>query len=225
MIDFNQMIDNHLKRELKPKIIGRYYPSEIGHCLRKTWYSYKFPTEIKPELARVFEAGNILHDFVVKVLSSGKTSNVDLVSAEVPFKHEVDDFIISGRIDDLILLKDINKQVLIEVKSTSGIEYITEPAPHNAMQLQLYMYKLGIHDGVLLYLDKRDLKSKVFTVPYDEAKAIEIINKFKELHTHLKNETLPTAEARKDRKKSWMCKQCEYKDMCYEATPKSFELP
>jgi len=41
MIDFNRLIDFHLFRKSRPKGIGRYYPSEAGNCLRKTWYSYK----------------------------------------------------------------------------------------------------------------------------------------------------------------------------------------
>ena len=44
-INFNKLIDKYLVREYKPKEIGRYYPSEIGSCLRKVWYSYKNPKE------------------------------------------------------------------------------------------------------------------------------------------------------------------------------------
>ena len=43
MVDFNKLIDSHLARELSYKKLGRYYPSEIGGCMRKTWYSYKKP--------------------------------------------------------------------------------------------------------------------------------------------------------------------------------------
>src|SRR3989337_1930842 len=50
MIDFNRLIDQFLHRELKPKEIGRYYPSEIGMCMRKLWYSYKFPKEVEADL-------------------------------------------------------------------------------------------------------------------------------------------------------------------------------
>ena len=62
MINFDQMIDNHLHKENRPKEIGRYYPSEIGTCMRKVWYSYKFPMETNPELLKVFELGNIQTD-------------------------------------------------------------------------------------------------------------------------------------------------------------------
>ena len=63
-IDFNKLIDSHLTKESYPKKIGRYYPSEIGGCLRKTWFSYKIPKQPEPELLRFFQAGNMLHEFI-----------------------------------------------------------------------------------------------------------------------------------------------------------------
>ena len=82
MIDFNKLIDDYLYRKNRPKKIGRYYPSEAGSCLRKVWYSYKYPKEVDTELRKVFEMGNILHDFVVDVLKSEKTPSVKLIESE-----------------------------------------------------------------------------------------------------------------------------------------------
>ena len=76
MIDFNKMVERHLEREHKPKEIGRYYPSEIGSCIRKTWYSYKYPQQISLELMKIFEVGNIMHGFVVEVLKSEKNREI-----------------------------------------------------------------------------------------------------------------------------------------------------
>ncbi len=51
MIDFDKLVDQGtVTREFKPKQIGRYYPSEVGTCIRKVWYSYKYPQEIDPKL-------------------------------------------------------------------------------------------------------------------------------------------------------------------------------
>ncbi len=36
MIDFDKLVDQHIARELKPKQIGRYYPSEVGSLSEKT---------------------------------------------------------------------------------------------------------------------------------------------------------------------------------------------
>ena len=221
MIDFNAMIDNYLKKEHRPKGIGRYYPSEIGTCLRKVYYSYKFPMEIKPELLKVFEVGNILHDFVVKVLKSEKNPEVELLKTEFPFQQQIEDFIISGRIDNLILVKLSGKEVLVEVKSTGDVGFVREASPHNIVQLQLYMHALGVHDGILLYIDKRNLQSKIFNIKYDKEEAEKILARFKALHKFLAIDAVPDAEARAEQKTLWMCRYCEYFDKCYEETPRS----
>ena len=219
LIDFNRMIDNHLKREYRPKGMGRYYPSEIGSCLRKVWYTYKFPQEIKPELAKIFEVGNIMHDFVVEVLRSERNPDVELLKSEFPVKQEVEDFLISGRVDNLILIKDSGKNVLVEVKSTMDISRIWDASPHNIVQLQLYMHLIGVHNGILLYIDKRNLQSKIFEVKYDEKQALEIIDRFKSLHRSLKEDAVPEPEARGDKRMIWMCRYCEYRQKCYQETP------
>lgn len=221
MIDFDRMIDNHLYKENKPKEIGRYYPSQIGSCLRKIWYSYKFPLDTSPELVKIFELGNILHDFVVKVLKSEKNPEVELVSTELPFRQEIEDFLVSGRIDNIIIIKASGKSILVEVKSTGNVDFVEDAAPHNVVQLQLYMHATGIHNGILLYVDKRNLKSKVFPIPYSEEEAVKIINRFKALHKFLKADVPPDPEARESRNTIWMCKYCEYRDRCYQEVPSS----
>ena len=221
MIDFNEMIDNHLRREFRPKDIGRYFPSEIGMCLRKTWYSYKFPVDLKPDTLKIFEVGNLMHDFVVHVLKSEKNPHVELLKSEFPFKHDFDGFTVSGRIDNLLLIKANAKEVLIEVKSTADVGYVREAAPHNVAQLQLYMHMLDIHNGVLLYIDKRNLQSKVFVVEYNKEEAEKIIERFKLLHNSLVSDKVPEPEARQSTRTLWMCRLCEYNDRCYAETPKN----
>lgn len=214
MIDFNAMIDRYLFREQSPKKQGRYYPSEIGMCLRKVWYSYRFPQSVQPHLLRIFELGNILHDFVVKVMQSGKNPEVELLQFELPIKIEVEDFIVSGRVDDLLLLKADGRHVLVEVKSCKSISFIREPQPHHAVQLQLYMHATGVHNGVLLYIDKSTLESRVFTVLYNPVTAAGIILRFKTLHTALSQNILPNAEAKTDPHMSWLCRFCEHRERC-----------
>ncbi len=102
MIDFDKLVDQHIAREFKPKQIGRYYPPEVGTCIRKVWYSYKYPQEIDPKPRRIFEVGDILHGFVIEVLKSEKNKDVELLQSEMPFKIPMEDFIISGRVDDLV---------------------------------------------------------------------------------------------------------------------------
>jgi CRISPR/Cas system-associated exonuclease Cas4 (RecB family) len=177
--------------------------------------------EVQPDLLKVFELGNILHDFVVKVLKSEKNPEVELLKTELPFKQEIEDFLVSGRVDNIILIRASGKNILVEVKSTGNIDYVEDAAPHNVVQLQLYMHVTGIHNGILLYVDKRNLKSKVFPILYNEEEAKKIIERFKALHKFLKMDAIPDPEARESRKTIWMCKYCEYRDKCYQETPTS----
>ena len=214
MFDFDKMIENHIAREHKPKQIGRYYPSEVGNCLRKVWYSYKYPQEVDVDTLKIFEVGNMLHGFVVEVLRSEKNKNIELLSAELPIKIESEDFVVSGRVDDLILVKESEKRVLVEVKSTRNVEFIEEPQSNHVSQLMFYMTATDVHDGIMLYIDKNNLHSKIFEIPFDEFKAAEIVDRFNFLHDHLKGNKLPFAEAKRISDMAWMCKFCEYKNKC-----------
>lgn len=213
-VDFNELIDKHIARQSKPKSVGRYYPSEIGRCMRKTWYSYNYPTEVEADLRKVFEAGNIMHDFVASVLRSEKTPEVELLKAEMPLKFQNDDFIVSGRVDDVILLKMDGRMMLLEVKSTKSLKYAKKPSKQHIMQLQFYMSASGIHNGVILYIDKTNLQTRAFEVKFDKKDSEKIIERFGKLHTHLINKDLPVAEAKRDKEMEWMCRFCEYKENC-----------
>jgi CRISPR/Cas system-associated exonuclease Cas4 (RecB family) len=214
MINFSNLIDQHLKRELKQKTIGRYYPSEVGGCLRKTWYSYKYPKEVDKELLKIFQVGEMLHDFLAEVLRSDKTQDVRLIESEFPFKMDMDDFTISGRVDDILIVEKDGKKVLVEVKSVKMIEMVDEPRFSHEMQIQLYMNATGIHDGLLVYVEKSSLQIKQFEIKYDKDIVNYVIERFRNLHKHLIENTLPSPEAKQRDDMKWMCKRCEYKEMC-----------
>jgi CRISPR/Cas system-associated exonuclease Cas4 (RecB family) len=217
MIDFGKLIDRHLERGMRPKDIGRYYPSEVGSCLRKVWFSYKNPKEMDPETVRIFKVGNMLHDFVSEVLRSEKNPDIKLVQSEAPFKLEARDFTISGRVDDVILVEKSGERVLVEVKTTKMVSMTKEASQPHLMQLQLYMHALNIHKGIVLYIEKNSLQTKEFDVEYQPEKYAMIIERFNRLHKHLKSGALPAPEAKDDPSMKWMCGYCEYKEECKQA--------
>ncbi|MEM3074846.1 MAG: PD-(D/E)XK nuclease family protein [Candidatus Pacearchaeota archaeon] len=212
MIDFNKLIDNYFSRELKEKKIGNYYPSEIGGCLRKTWFSYKIQKDLDKEVLRIFEAGNNLHELITEILKSEKNPEIELLESELPFKQDEGEFTISGRIDNLILTKDNGKKIIIEVKSVKFLP--NEAKESHIQQLQLYMHNLKVKDGIILYIQKDNLKAKWFNFQYSEGEAEEIIKRFHGLHHCLKLNIIPPAEAKLIKNKNWMCNYCEYKEEC-----------
>lgn len=217
MINFDELIHKYIEREEKEKEIGRYYPSEIGLCLRKIWFSYKYPKKIEMDLLKIFELGNMLHDFVVNVLKSEKNPEIELMKSEMPFEIKMKNYVISGRVDDVILIKASDKNILIEVKSINNVEKVSEAKPHHITQLQLYMFATKIKEGIILYIDKRNLKSKVFRIKYDEMEALRALERFSILHDYLLENVIPEPEAKIDPTKYWMCKYCEYRKECNRA--------
>lgn len=225
MVDFNKLIEAHLFRELRRKEIGKYYPSEIGNCLRKVFYSYRFPQPVDPQLVKILEVGNLLHHFMAEVLRSEKQKDVKLLESELPIKIETADFKVSGRIDDLLLIMESGKKLLVEIKSTANLKFVNGPSPQHVMQLQLYMQATGVHNGALVYIEKATLQSKSFEVPYDEIAAAEALRRFEILHKHLKEGKTPPPEARlKWEDMGWMCKRCDFRERCWKETPDS-DLP
>jgi len=168
---------------------------------------------------KVFEAGNILHEFIVDVLESEKNPSIELLEKESPFTLESEGIVISGRVDDIVVVKIDNKVYLLEVKSTSTLEYIRSPYDSHVMQLQLYMHAKNIHNGMITYLEKNTLHSKSFDVNYNANEAEKAIKRLKELHKFLKDDKLPIAEARAVSSKNWMCKGCQYREECFKDTP------
>ena len=215
MIDFNGLIDKYLEREFKPKTIGRYYPSEVGSCLRKTWFSYKIPKQTDTALMRIFEAGNMLHEFITEVIKSDKNDNVELIKEEMPVQIKMKDFTISGRIDNLVLLKVNNKEVLVEVKSTKFLP--KDKKKEHEIQLQLYMRATGIEDGMLLYIQKDNLQTISFPINYDVVLGDKIIERFELLHESLMSGVMPEAEAKNNEADKWLCGYCAYEKECGEA--------
>ncbi|MBI2547029.1 MAG: Dna2/Cas4 domain-containing protein [Candidatus Aenigmarchaeota archaeon] len=215
IIDFDKLIETHLKRERKQKQIGRYYPSEIGGCIRKVWYSYKYPLEIEPDKLKIFEIGNILHEFIMQVFKNEKNADsISFLESELPFKMEKKDFVISGRLDDIIVLKEDGRKIIIEVKSIRDVNSASKPNKNHVMQLQFYMHATGIKDGVILYVDKNNLKTRAFEISYDERHSLDILNRFKALHELLTKDVLPIDEAKRSKDTLWMCNMCEYRAKC-----------
>jgi CRISPR/Cas system-associated exonuclease Cas4 (RecB family) len=214
MFDFDKLLEKHIAREHKPKKIGKYYPSEVGNCLRKVWYSYKYPQEIDIDKQKIFEVGNMIHAFVIDVLKSTKNESVKLLKYEFPFDMRIDKFQVSGRVDDLLLLRVENKKLLVEVKSCKNVEAIKKPHFNHRLQLQFYMYATGVHDGAMLYVDKNNLKSKVFPVDFNRQEAEKVVERFRLLHACLVSNKLPVAEARQNDELRSLCRYCEYKAKC-----------
>ncbi|MBI2005139.1 MAG: PD-(D/E)XK nuclease family protein [Candidatus Aenigmarchaeota archaeon] len=179
------------------------------------WYSYKYPLEVEPDRLKVFEIGNILHEFIIQVFKSEKNADlIKFLNSELPFKLEQKDFVISGRLDDIVVATEDSRKIIIEVKSIKDVRYAKEPNKNHVMQLLFYMHATGIKNGIILYVDKTNLKTKAFEIPYDEKHSMDILKRFSSLHELLKKDVLPIDEAKQSKETVWMCNMCEYRAKC-----------
>ncbi len=217
-VDVGGIIDEYLDEESRPKKVGVYYPSEIGMCMRRSYYSYFITKPTETSALRIFALGNNVHEFIAKALKNSST--LTLAEEEKPLKIEYKDneasFNIYGRIDDYIETKT-GKKIIIEAKSTGDIKKVNEPDPKHKMQISLYLAAQPADYGLLVYADKKNLEIKQFRVDYNEEEYKKVMQRFKDLDYHLKNKTLPPAEYYFDNNKVWECKYCPYYQECMQA--------
>ncbi len=218
-IDVGEIIDEYLNEESRPKKVGAYYPSEIGMCIRRSYYSYVLPKPTERAALRIFALGNNVHSFLAAALKDSK--EFSLVEEEKPIKIEYNEdgasFTIYGRIDDYVVTRATNKKIIIEAKSVGDISRVEEPDPKHVMQIMLYLNAEQADYGLLVYADKKNLAIRQFRVDYDNGLHKKTMTRFKDLDYHLKNKKLPPAEYYFDTKKVWECKYCPYFNECMQA--------
>ena len=207
----NEWVDDAIYREDKPRIEGRFYCSEMGMCPRKMVLSRLYPKPISKELRRIFELGNIIHDFVEKVFKNAK--GVRLLDSErsLILTKPGSPVVLAGRLDDFILMEEADQEMIIEVKSIKSFKYLSQAKPEHIMQIMPYLKAMNLKKGALVYVQKTDLAVKSFLVEYDEDVVVKVFDKAEMVYNHLKNGTLPEKVNLKDR---WMCNYCEHKEEC-----------
>ena len=210
--NFSELIDEYLRRERHPRRNDVLYPSELGSCLRQVYYTHLIPVGFPPEKLRMFKSADLAHAFVRDVLAS--SNRVKLLDWEKPFSFIVDDFEISGRLDDLIVVQLEGKEepVVVEVKSIRGktVEYIAKPSFPHLMQMQPYLKAARASFGVLWYLARDTYADRWFSVFFDQKLWNAVIDRSRQIHKCLVERTLPPPEARTNKDLGYLCRFCPY---------------
>lgn len=217
-----EIIDEALKRDFKERKMGHYYISEIPYCLRKVWLRIKKPKATDSAQARKFQRGTILHDWLTGILRrSDKVKTIfNERSIVIPIKKGL---ILRGRLDNFIRIGE-KEEFVIEVKSTSNINFTKEPSKHHILQIMPYMM---IEDckGIILYIDARTLETKEFVVDFDWRIWETIKERVVKLHDFLTEDKMPPPEVLNNPLRKWECSYCEYSEMCAPKPKKAKEEP
>lgn len=222
MADFQELVANHLTKPLCGKRLGQYHPSEVSSCLRKTWFSHKIKKQEDSRLRALFESSSMLQKFIINVLKSDPTLDIEVLKPEVHVRIEEKDFIISGKVDSLIIA-EINKyKTLIDVKSVRLLPQ--QARKSHIAQMQIYMHGTGVKSGTILYTHKDTLETAQFDVDYDKDKAANIINRFRKLHRFLAFNQIPPAEAKLEKNAENVCESCPYEAECIKQLKDSLKI-
>lgn len=218
----NVVFEDALRRDLRERIIGTYYPSELPYCIRRNYFLYKVPKQVKLSTLKVFEAGTMYHNRFHELLSKSGLVSSHVSEGNLTFFDGA--VTIRGRFDDVIIVEtkeeDLKGKFLLETKSVRSLNFISRPKFHHSMQLMFYMNRLHFKEGFLVYIDRRDLRLKVYKVPYNEAIFNEIVGRAIKLNRALLTNTIPEQEAKLKPEIKWQCSYCYYRRECYDAIRK-----
>lgn len=212
-----KILKDFLEREMRERVIGVYFPSEINYCLRRLYFMYKKPKKFDIETLKIFESGNIFHSWFQNVLLKAYLKDeIHSFDYEVPLEHKVGDVTIKGRPDDIITVSLGGEKLIIEIKTARSIKMIDKPKEHHASQLNFYLTVFGVKNGYIIYIDRSNLQHKIFQMEQSDDMMKKIEKRALLLHKFLVEDKVPFEEGKIEKGMRWNCDYCNYKTECLE---------
>lgn len=177
------MIDEYLKNRARdPRGRECFHPSSLHKSASELYRMYfdGDQQEFPPRVLRIFDNGHYVH----KRLQTYLAEMGILQQAEVPvFNREYD---IRGTCDGIIRIGE--KKGVLEIKSINQNQFYSlhEPKPEHLIQLNVYMFCLGIPRGSLLYECKNDQELKIFFVKANRNILEPVLEKIKYIRRCIK---------------------------------------
>ena len=188
--DLLKTLDEYLNnKKSPPRERSYFYISEVGKSKKEIFESIKnkkgFDFDAKTK--RILDNGDYMHMRYYKYFAEMGI----LVAAEIDVSK---DDLFHGRCDAIITDKE--KNYIVDLKSCSQwtFQKLKEPQKEHVLQVMMYMYYSGIHNGMLLYECKDNQSIKIFEVKYDDLIINKIISEFKILKENIANNIMPSNE-------------------------------
>lgn len=221
------LLEEDAENDIKhPRRVGVYWPSQVWDCLRKVFYEYTLREPPTEETIRFGALGNIIHEYVAHILKSfSERYGGYRVESEVEVKIEhprLKGVFISGRVDDLILVewsgdRRGHSKVLIEVKTVSKLSDGGLPRFEHVAQLNTYLSLYPEAEGILLYISRSNLDTRVFRIRFDRELYERTLGRVEEVHRYVSGGHLPPPEAKLRGGERWRCMHCQYAEVCRSA--------
>lgn len=215
------------------KSSSKYSPTELSGCIRNSYYNRLFPEEYDDKSYMNFLYGNVIHELFQtnldwkmrdKVLKNVLGDNIKWVENEKSFhyllpleKTNNERIVISGRLDTIFYLKDNPVPIVVDYKTTGMIKYnMDAPKDAHVSQLNFYLGCMLANYGILVYVNKPDLKIVQHTVPWQPQVFNEMVDFAITLKDHLDKKTEPDCNVIKMERDGY-CSYCKHRDKCKAA--------
>jgi len=191
-----------------------------GNCERLMWYYFRqaFTSEFSRRTMRIFERGNWEEERVVNELRDLHGFTIE--DAQMEYKDLGGHFIghSDGGVRHPTLTGD--ERVVLEIKSMNqkGFTALTKHGlekskPGYYAQIILYLYYEGLERALYIVTNKDNEERKVFFVPANDDKAIELVKRAASIITAI-------SPPKKIGGPDWFeCKWCDAYDICHFDKP------
>ena len=204
-----ELIDKFYLDRQKDREQHHFYITDASKCARALFFKFKNAPrkEIEPNILRLFDHGDHIHQLIMKPLLSIR--DVHVVASEVNIPPQE---LISGRADAIV--SDGKKLYVLDIKSMNSMIFdkLAEPKEENVDQIQLYLHYFKIPTGVLLYVNKNTLALKEFFVEYDKNRALALLKNLETTKKKIDSDIIP--ERLPDYPDNWQCRYCQFKEVC-----------
>jgi len=135
---------------------------------------------------------------------------------------KIEEHDIVGSYDGVVLYNAVERILEMKTKDVWAFEKCTEPHARHVIQTQVYMWGSGIHEAVIVYINKNSGELKEFLVEFDKSVINGIIQNIGVVHQALVDEELPNGRCGGPRDKR--AKSCPFKGLCFKGTDSIKEL-
>jgi len=208
----DQYILKKREAETKTREPGVFWVTDlVKPCLRAAYYDVTAPKKPPIETLRVFEAGDILEAYWVKVLE--EREDIRILAIQLPVKFKIEEYEIHGRLD-VLTQHDDGALFVHEIKTAKRSTFLEEAKPEHTAQLQFYLNVLGVEYGELDYLDKQawltgdDRIDNCFIIRRDRNVFNRLLQRAHQLSQAVKRGEPPEPQP------GWLCDYCLHREEC-----------
>jgi len=214
------------------RLPNKFSPTELAGCMRNAYYSRLFPEDFSDGTYINFLYGNIMHDLFQNSLElKNKNKHLDeifgdkisYIENEKAFHYLIPlertggkRVVISGRLDTIVYFKDDPTPVVIDYKTTRAIKYnLHSPKQAHVAQLNYYLGCVLADYGMVVYINKSDMKIVQHTIAWSQKIFDDMINFAVELNKSLETNIAPIVK-KSEMKDGGYCAYCRHKTKCSE---------